>query len=202
MAMVDHGIAAAILTTPQFFLSQKAIEAATCWTADQFIGRNGHYIKLPDALSDGDLRGVASALLPGGNSNSIKALVLYAKSSRKYLAGIAAIVNRARFICQKDGRQKVEFRDIKRALQESVIPSDTALTGAIGIAANPARKRAARVFTNTLQPDFQPQATPMQNRRAIQPAAAGARRAGLGSPGAESEDNFAETVSASLTSKT
>ncbi len=150
-ALVNHGVSVSLVTTPQFFRSQKAIENATCWTAEQFIGRIGHYEKLPDSLSPDDLRGVASALLPDGNSDSIKALVLYAQSSRKYIAGIDALVNRARFICQKEQRQKIEFRDVKRAIQESVIPSDAALTGAIGGASNPARKRAARVFAEPLQ---------------------------------------------------
>lgn len=175
-ALVNHGVSVSLVTTPQFFRSQQAIEKATCWTSEQFIGRIGHYEKLPDSLSADDLTKVAAMLLPGGSADSIKALVLYAQSSRKNLAGIDAIVTRARFICQKDGRQKIEFRDVKRAIQESVIPSDAALTGAIGIAPNPKRKRAASVTAEPLQSRLTPVATEFQPRHCLRPAAPGATR--------------------------
>jgi AAA domain-containing protein len=175
-ALVNHGVAVSLVTTPQFFRSQQAIEKATCWTSEQFIGRIGHYEKLPDSLSTDDLTKVALALLPGGSADSVKALVLYAQSSRKYLAGIDAIVTRARFTCQKDGRQKVEFRDVKRAIQESVIPSDTALTGAIESVSTVQRKRVARVFAEPLQEDSRPSESSLPvgrlRRRTVRPALA------------------------------
>jgi hypothetical protein len=180
MAMVDRGVAAAIVTTPQFFRSQQAIEKATCWTSEQFIGRIGHYEKLPDALSNDDLTAVATALLAGGSADSIKALVLYAQSSLKYLAGIDAIVTRARFICQKDGREKIEFRDVKRAIQESVIPSDTAFANAICQTTNPARKRVAKVFATPVQRGFSTPEIPLPVERipsrGVRPAMPGETR--------------------------
>ncbi len=169
MALVDRGVSVALVTTPQFFRSQKAIEKTTCWTSEQFIGRIGHYEKLPDSLTPDDLKAVASVLLADGSADSIKSLVLYAQSSRKYLAGIDAIVTRARFICQKDDRKKIEFRDIKRAIQESVIPSDTALTGAIDSVTNPAQKRAAKVYATPLHPTFQKPETSLPVERISRP---------------------------------
>jgi len=143
-ALVNYGVPVALITTPQFFRCQKAIEAATCWTSEQFTGRIGHYEKLPDSLTPGDLRDVATALVPNGEARSIAALVLYAQSSAKYLAGIEAVTGRAQFIARKDGREKVEFRDIKRAIQERVIPSDSAFAAAIQKVEKPSRKSGAR----------------------------------------------------------
>lgn len=175
-ALVNHGVAVGLVTTPQFFRSQEAIEKATSWTAEQFIGRIGHYEKLPDSLSADDLTAVAGALLPEGTADSIKALVLYAQSSRKNLAGIDDIVTRARFDCQKDGRQKIEFRDVKRVIQGNVIPSDAALAGAIAGIGKPARKRAANVPAEPLERRLTPIATEFQPRRDLRPPALGEAR--------------------------
>jgi AAA domain len=159
MMLVDQGVAVSLIVTPQFFRSKEAIEKTSCWAADQFIGRIGHYEKLPDALSPDDLHAVASVLLPGGNSDSVKALALYAQSSGKYLGGMDAIAERARFICKKDGRQKIEFRDVKRAIQESVTPSDEALKAALANASGQKRRRAASVVATPLQSAFEAPAT-------------------------------------------
>lgn len=56
----------------------------------------------------------------------------YAQASAKYLAGIEAAVRRARFLAAKQDRERVGFNDIKHAIQEGVIPSDSALTQALG----------------------------------------------------------------------
>ncbi|HEY5298095.1 MAG TPA: ATP-binding protein [Verrucomicrobiae bacterium] len=154
-ALVNRGVAVTLVTTPQFFRSKEAIEKATCWAADQFIGRIGHYEKLPDALSSDDLHAVASSLLPDSNSDSVKALALYARSSGKYLGGMDAIAERARFICKGEGRQKIEFRDVRRAIQESVTPSDEALKAALAGADGQKRRRAASVVATPLQSAFQ-----------------------------------------------
>lgn len=160
-ALVNHGVALAFVTTPQFFRSKEAIEKTTCWAADQFIGRIGHYEKLPDALSSGDLHAVASALLPGGDFNSVKALALYAKSSGKYLGGMDAIAERVRFICKREGRQKIEFPDVKRAIQESVTPSDEALKTALAGASGQKHRRAVHVGAIPLQSDFRAPEIPL-----------------------------------------
>jgi AAA domain len=139
-ALVNHGVAVALVTTPQFFRSLSAIERATCWTSDQFKGRIGRYVKLPDVLSRDELQDVARTLLPDGNADSIRALALYAESSGKYLGAMDAIADTAIYICQADGRQKVEFRDVQRAIRESVTPSDESLKAALASATNEAGK--------------------------------------------------------------
>jgi hypothetical protein len=142
-ALVNHGVPVALVTTPQFIATQKAVEKRTHWTSEQFIGRIGHYLPLPRSLGEEDLTKVAKALLPAGDAKSIEILVRYAQSSAKYLAGIETAVRRARYLAKKDGRERVERADIKRAIQEAVIPSDSALAQALAEPIKGARKRAA-----------------------------------------------------------
>jgi len=172
-ALVNKGVPVAFVTTPQFFRNQKALEERTRWTSQQFVGRIGHYERLPDTLSTEDLQAVANVMLPGGTADSIKALVLYAQSSGRYLGGMDAIAARVRFICQSERRQKIEFRDVKRAIQTSVTPSDESLKIAIAGQSQPARRRVSRVIATPLQPGLEQPATslpPSRNMRQVLPA--------------------------------
>jgi hypothetical protein len=131
-ALVNYGVPVALVTTPQFVRSQNEVEKRTWWTSEQFIGRIGHYQKLPDSLNKDDLEAVARSLLPAGDDKSIKLLVAYARSSNKYLAGIDAVVKRAFYLAQKEGRSEPSRTDVRRAIQESAIPSDAAMHQALG----------------------------------------------------------------------
>lgn len=95
---------------------------------------------------------MAKALLPEGDAKSIEILVRYAQSSAKYLAGIQTTVRRARYQAKKDKRDKAERADIKRAIQEAVIPSDSALANAL---AEPV-KSGRRGVAMRLKPDLTP----------------------------------------------
>jgi hypothetical protein len=109
---------------------------------------------LPDSLSGSDLKAVAKTFIPDADVRSIEALVSYAQMSAKYLAGIEAAASRARFISRKAGREKVEFKDVMRAIDESVIPSDTAFAAAMSAPAKSPRRRAVSVPARPLQRDF------------------------------------------------
>lgn len=130
-ALVNHQVPVALVTTPQFMRSQLALEQRTHWSGEQFTGRIGHYQRLPDTICDDDLEGVARFALPEGCARSIETLVVYAKISRKYLAGIETSVRLARARARKENRSVVTFDDIRFAIKDSVIPSDTALSQAI-----------------------------------------------------------------------
>jgi hypothetical protein len=130
-ALVDKGIGVALLTTPQFFESQRALVRKTCWRHHQFEGRIGHYEYLPEELSEPDLTAVAKWHLPEGDSETIFGLVSYAQSSGRYLQGIKAVVQRARYEVEKAGRAKVTANDIRRVITRSAIPSDNGLAAAI-----------------------------------------------------------------------
>jgi len=161
-ALVNHGVPVALVTTPQFFLSQKEIEDRTHWTSEQFTGRIGHYEKLPEKLSADDLRLVAKAMLPEGDARSIESLADYAQGSKKYLGAIEAAVPRARYNANRAGRDKVIFADVKQAILESVIPSDSALAAALAPATTSRRKRPVQAAALPLQPQFSRPETPAQ----------------------------------------
>lgn len=158
-ALVNHGVPVALVTTPQFFRSQKEIEDRTHWTSGQFTGRIGHYAKLPENLSQDDLRLVARTMLPEGDSRSIESLADYAQGSKKYLAAVEDAASRARYLASKAGRNKVQFADVKQAILESVIPSDSALAAALAPAEKLRRKQPAAL---PLQSRFTEPETPMQ----------------------------------------
>src|ERR1044071_2531342 len=126
-ALVNYGVPVALIATPQFIKSQKAVEDKTRWASGQFTGRIGHYERLPDSLNEKDLFAVTKAMLPEGDAFSLEFLVRYAQGSLKYLAAIESAVRRARFLAKRDGRVAVTRRDVKEAVTGSVIPSDNAL---------------------------------------------------------------------------
>lgn len=130
-ALVNHGVPVALITTPQFHRSQQAIENSSHWTSEQFIGRIGRYVRLPDSLGEKDLFKVAEWQLPEGDPKAIEMLVRYAQGSAKYLAGIESAVKYARYLAGIDGREIANRADVKRAILEGVIPSDTALATAL-----------------------------------------------------------------------
>jgi AAA domain len=153
-ALVNRGIAVGLITTPQFFRSLSAIELATHWTSDQFRGRVGRYVELPKVLSRDELEDVAANLLPAGNADSIRAVACYAESSGKYLGALDAIADTAKYFCESDGRQKVEFKDVARAIRESVTPSDEALKAAMAGGIKTKQRRVSNVVAAPLQSDF------------------------------------------------
>lgn len=109
-------------------------------------------------------------MLSGANEQSIKALVLYAQSSGKYLGGMDAIAARARFISQSERRERAEFGDVKRAIQESVTPSDEALKAAIGASQRTSRRQVASVFAAPLQAPGRPAEMTPSTQRELVPA--------------------------------
>lgn len=145
-ALVNRGIPVALVTTPQFSKSQRAIEQKTGWASEQFIGRIGHWQRLPDRLAEKDLEAIARHLLPTGDEKSIEALVAYAQASSKYLAGIESAARHAKYRVSKSGRDRVEFADVKEAIQGGVIPSDTALSKAFGGGRDAERKQGTVPF--------------------------------------------------------
>jgi hypothetical protein len=147
-ALVNCGVPTCLVTTPQFMRTQKRVESRSCWTSEQFIGRIGHYEKLPDSLAKPDLEKVAKSLLPEGDAKTIELLVCYAQGSAKYLAGIESAVRRGRYLASHSHRGQVGFADIKRAIQESVIPSDSALAQALSEPAKHGRRRTPQPVIN------------------------------------------------------
>jgi hypothetical protein len=75
-----------------------------------------------------------------------------------YLAGIESAVRRARYLARKEGRERVTCADIRHAIKDGVIPSDSALAQALAEPIKAGRKQAATPFPGCLmdsakQPD-------------------------------------------------
>jgi histone H3/H4 len=155
-ALVNRGVPVVLVTTPQFLSNQRAFEHKTRWTSEQLTGRLGYYEKLPDVLPIEDLEKIASALLGDVDPKIVQVVVDYANGSAKYLAGITTVIDRARFVARKEGRDSIQFADIKRAIKESVIPSDKAFAIAMQPAERVKTRRAFAVQAEPLQPDFKP----------------------------------------------
>ncbi|HTD67255.1 MAG TPA: zonular occludens toxin domain-containing protein [Candidatus Limnocylindria bacterium] len=171
-ALINHGVPVALVTTPQFTQNQRAVEESVRWRSDQLVGRIGHYEKLPDSLTPDDLEMVARFLAPEADDKSIGLLKDYAESSSKYLAGIEAVVRRSRFMALKENRKTISRTDIKRAISESVIPSDSALAQTLA-AADRSRKRGSKTVAMPLHP--QRTAEPATHRETESPSNAPSR---------------------------
>ncbi len=130
MTMANAGVPICMISTPQFFSTQKVIEK-NGWNSAQLTGRISHYESLPADLSPEDLMAVAKAVLPEANTQSLRALAVYARSSARYLAAIDSIAKRARYIAMLAGRAVAITEDVRKAMQESVIPADTKLHRAL-----------------------------------------------------------------------
>lgn len=130
---------------PQFYVSQQRVERLTEWTSEQFIGRIGHVERLPAKLGWQDLVKVAKALLPDGGATVWEALAAYADRSKKHLASIEAIATRASWLASQDGNQSARAAYVRRAMKESVIPSDSALAESFAPARKARRSSSARL---------------------------------------------------------
>jgi histone H3/H4 len=135
MTMANASVPICMISTPQFFSTQKMAEK-NGWNSAQLTGRISHYEPLPADLSLDDLIAVAKAVLPEANSQTLRALAAYARQSARYLAAIDSISKRARYIAMQSGRATATTEDVRRAMQESVIPADTKLHRALD-ATNP-----------------------------------------------------------------
>ena len=144
-ALVNCNVPVALVTTPQFYASQQRVERLTGWTSEQFIGRIGHIERLPSKLGRADLVKVAKALLPAADTAAWVALAAYADMSKKHLASIDAISKRAAWLASQDGKQSATAAYVRRAMKESVIPSDTALAESLAPAWQRRRNSFARL---------------------------------------------------------
>jgi hypothetical protein len=132
MQMINSGASIALLVTPNFFANQQDYLDKSRWNQSQFYGRIEKYVSLPETLPVADLEKVARAWLPNGDKRSIEVLADFAALSQKYLAAIEHTVKQAIYLARQDGREKPEWPDIKRAIQTGAMPTDAALSAAIG----------------------------------------------------------------------
>lgn len=131
MSMVNQGVPFCLISTPQFLKTLKPMEDKAGWNTPQFQGRLAQYKKLPSELSAEDLTAVAAALLPEADNKTLRIITVYSRASARYLAAIETISTRARYLASRAGRDSAEAEDVRRAMEESVIPSDSNLVRAL-----------------------------------------------------------------------
>ena len=164
-ALVDHGVAVALIATPQFDRQCAHFEKCIQWNAKQIKGRIKLQTLLPSELPVEDLEAVARKMAPHADENSITRLVGYAQVSDDYLAGIERLTCRAGFFAAREGRVESSAGDIKRALDEAM-PTLKQATPARS--ARPRKPRGGvralppRVVSNVLEKDR----IPVDSRRA------------------------------------
>ena len=118
-ALANSKIAAAIITTPQFFTAQKKTEELTGWNGSQFDGRIAHIERLPEVLPIQDLLAVARSIFPEGDSHAWQQLAGYADlNAQTKLAGMRALAQRARWLAGQQGRAEATPADLRSALRE------------------------------------------------------------------------------------
>ena len=130
-SLVDEGVPVALISTPQFSLTQQITAERSKWRDAQLTGRIMHFEKLPDELSEADLRAVARSFLPDADERTITMAVRYAEASDKYLQGIDALTKRGIYLANRAGRETPSHGDLKEAMETGVIPSDRAMVTAI-----------------------------------------------------------------------
>jgi histone H3/H4 len=167
MAMANQSVPICAIATPQFITLQKAAEEKGRWNSAQLTGRISHYEALPPDLSPDDLMAVAKSVLPEANSQVLRVLAVYARSSARYLAAIDSISKRARYIAMRAGRATATTDDVRKAMQESVIPADSKLQRALenGRKTNSGRMTALTDLTELPVPELPPEENrPLRSR--------------------------------------
>lgn len=156
-ALCNHGVPVALISTPQFAHRKRQVERQTGWTAEQFTGRIKRYQRLPETPSKSDLEAVARKLLPGADKNSIQYIVGYALVSKRYMPAVCDVIDDARLIAKKAGRERVDFADVEKAVNCFRVPSDTAMAGAFGEPKRGTRTKApGRAVSGPMQTRLKP----------------------------------------------
>lgn len=130
--MFDAGVPIALVGLPDFTAWKEKYVRKTLWNGDQLDGRLNYPLRLQLNHSLDDLKAIARAKHPTGDSATWKILAGFALSlSRtepqerskpdllpaKNARAIGAVVERASFIAEKSGRLQVTKEDIKAAIR-------------------------------------------------------------------------------------
>jgi hypothetical protein len=117
-SVVNKGVSAALISTPQFDISQKTTVDSTGWADEQLDGRIAYRLNLPSTLPIEDLSAIARHYLPQAEDMVIKGLCSYAQASGKFIAGIEAVAKRARYLAKKTGHLVPDTAALLQALQD------------------------------------------------------------------------------------
>jgi hypothetical protein len=173
--MANAKVPILLISTPQFTDRQRLAEKGG-WNSAQLTGRIFNYRQLPSDLEDDDLMAVCRAFLPEASHQVLSVLSAYARTSARYLSAIESIAMRARYLASRAGRVECSTGDVRSAMKESVIPSDTRLNAVL----EKARRGSQRHFRPNPSPQTLDEvATPEHNRMACETQSTPARRENL-----------------------
>jgi hypothetical protein len=162
MSMANAKVPILLISTPQFLTGQRVAEK-TGWNSAQLTGRIYSYKDLPSDLDASDLMAVCKAVLPEASAAVLRVLAHYARTSARYMAAIESISKRARYLAARAGRKDCSTEDIRTAMNESIIPSDTKLNAALEKARTDTRRRKhAAVLPMEISPQ---ESDPLEARR-------------------------------------
>lgn len=167
MSMANQGVPICMVATPQFIERQRTSEQIAGWNSAQFLGRLGHYESLPRELALDDLMDVAKFVLPEADKPTLRALAAYARTSARYLAAIDTIAKRARYIAGREGRDTASTADVRKAMTESVVPSDSKIAVALQSPSKPRQRNEPSAPANRLPKANAP--APVETLRSVTP---------------------------------
>jgi hypothetical protein len=117
-ALVDCGVAVALISTPQFLDQCNRCDNVSGWNSGQVKGRIGLHRQLPETLSRADVTAIVNHLEPSLDSLISGKVALRALQSDSRVAFIDIIFTRARFFAARRGARKLNSSDVEAALKE------------------------------------------------------------------------------------
>jgi len=170
-ALVNHNVPVALICTDQFAKLKARVEKRTGWTSEQFEHRVKRYKKLSNTPTRQDLEAIAAKLLAVRWSTAqqrwemhgsvpqrdfIKMIVGYALTCKMPIAAVSDAITEARYQARKNRRGYVASTDLRSALLNYCIPSDSALQQAFR-SAKTRQMFAVQTVGNGLASDLQRQ---------------------------------------------
>jgi len=95
------------------------------WDLSQITTELSDFKKLPAEVSKEDLEAVAGAKLPNATARVKARLAQYAASTRRWMRGLDAAIDRGKTLARRAGRSSVTGADIEKAIVE-LLPAATA----------------------------------------------------------------------------
>jgi hypothetical protein len=123
----DKQTPVALLTTPQFIDLMDLAERQTGWNSGQFKRRVEKFEKLPDRLTEEDVRAVAGKLAPRFNKTMLDELADFAFNMRRQLDALKRALSAAHEFAAEAGREVPNSRDLQEGIKDAQA-TDLALT--------------------------------------------------------------------------
>jgi len=200
-ALVNCGVGCALCTTPQFIVCMTRAADQVEWNFRQFRRRVKRWVKLPAANTEDDIKAVVRSVFQKAPAAALDEIVGYALLSKRDLSAVGDVATEVRAMLGTDDLSKASVNHVHRAIYDFLLPSDKTFLEGMETARQMGRKShrkpapalleegGSRGFAGQLQPDFRRAETALPARGDLNAQRLGVRE-------------FAEPVSASLTSKT